>query len=103
MDENDPVCLQCISDVELRQQLFDSATRAVCASCGKRRRAVALRDLANRVEEVYRENYEPGEDAARFYPDSDNRTMNRKAIPRTGSFKRWRVLNQTLPRPLSDA
>ena len=88
MDENDPVCLKCIGDIELRGLLSESATRAVCASCGKRRQAVSLRDVALRVDEVYREHYEPGEDVARFHPDSDNHTTSKKAILRTGSFKR---------------
>lgn len=72
MDANDPVCLKCIGDVELRRLLSESATRAGCASCGKRRQAVSLRDVALRVDEVYREYYEPGEGVARFYPDSDS-------------------------------
>jgi hypothetical protein len=31
-----------------------------------------VRDVAVRVDDVYRQYYEPGEDVARFHPDSDN-------------------------------
>ena len=81
MDANDPVCLKCIGDVELRCLLSESATRAVCASCGKRRQAVSLRDIALRVDEIYREYYEPGEEIARFYPDSDNPQYEQEGDP----------------------
>jgi hypothetical protein len=72
VDADDSVCLRCIGDIELRRLLAASATRAVCASCGRRRQAVSVRDVAVRVDDVYRQYYEPGEDVARFHPDSDN-------------------------------
>lgn len=72
MDADDPVCLKCIGDVELRRLLSESATRDVCASCGRRRQAVSVRDLTLRVGKVFFEYYEPGGDVARFHPDSDN-------------------------------
>ena len=81
MDENDPVCLKCIGDIELRGLLSEAATRAVCASCGKRRQAVSLRDVALQVAEVYREYYEPGEDVPRFYADSDNPHYQQQGDP----------------------
>ena len=72
MDADDPVCLKCIGDVELRRLLSEAATRAVCASCGQRRQAVSVRDVALRVDEVYRQYYELGGEVARFDQDSDN-------------------------------
>jgi len=60
IDADDPVCLLCIGDKELRHQLREAATREICASCGKRRLTVPLRDLAARIDDVYRAHYEPG-------------------------------------------
>jgi RES domain/HEPN/RES N-terminal domain 1 len=72
MDADDPICLTCIGDDELRRLLSDKASRSVCASCGKRRKAAPLREVAEHIDGVYREYYAPGGDVAHFDKDSDN-------------------------------
>jgi hypothetical protein len=72
MDAQDPICLECIGDGELQRLLREEATRAICASCGSRRAAVPLADVADRVDVVYREYYCPGGESAHFDRDSDN-------------------------------
>jgi len=72
MDADDPICLKCIGDDELRRLLSDKAPRSVCASCGKRRKAAPLREVAEHIDGVYREYYAPGGDVAHFDKDSDN-------------------------------
>jgi hypothetical protein len=72
VEADDPVCLRCIGDEELRRQLRDEAGRSVCASCGKRRQAVPLSAIAERVDPIFRQYYHPGGDVPHFDVGFDN-------------------------------
>ncbi len=62
MDEIDLICLKCIGDPHLRQLLREEASPGRCASCGNRRLATSLEEIAAQIDSAYREHYRPGDD-----------------------------------------
>jgi hypothetical protein len=93
VDADDPVCLKCVGDIELRRLLSDSATRAVCANCGRRRQAVSVRDVALRVGKIFLEFYEAGGDVAEAVCVAEVRP-DVGSFPVVGQFQAMRGLRR---------
>lgn len=74
MSENSErfVCYECIGDPFLRNEILGEGKVSYCSYCGKYQQCICLNDLADRVDEVYRQNYRRGEEYPIFEHGEEN-------------------------------
>jgi hypothetical protein len=72
VDGEDLLCWECVADPVLREWLREHGQAGNCSFCGQRRIACQLHVVAEKIDEVIREFYRPGEETAHAVPDSDN-------------------------------
>lgn len=64
MDNNLPkyVCSQCAGNSQLKNDIFaEEKEKKTCSYCRNRRLCISIDSLANTVDDIYREDYEPSE------------------------------------------
>jgi hypothetical protein len=71
-DSEKYICYECIGDQFVRDDIVQRAEVNHCSYCGKDQQCICLNDLADRVDEVYRQNYRPGEEYPSFWEDEEN-------------------------------
>ncbi len=75
---NRSICLSCIGDTDLRQQLRSIATNVPCKFCHERALGVSLKTLATSVDGTLRLVLRPGEFSPSFVSDSDKVTFEQQ-------------------------
>ena len=68
----DNICINCIGDKFIKRHIEQNGEAELCDKCGKEDKCINIRNLAEMVDEVYRQYYKPGEQIPKFYPDQDN-------------------------------
>ncbi|MGI2002244.1 RES domain-containing protein [Shewanella frigidimarina] len=72
MDSEDYVCCNCIGDRYLKREIEDADLVKKCSYCdGDEAEVIEFDELAQRIEEIYREFFIPGNEVSRFFGDSD--------------------------------
>lgn len=69
--ESPIICLRCIGDEDLRNQVQTNATQATCSYCGAAGPGIPVRALARQVDSTLRSVLRIGEDVQQFDPESD--------------------------------
>jgi hypothetical protein len=65
------VCWQCIEDEYLKKIVQKRGKAAKCTLCDSKRKAFTAEDLAEVVDPIMREHFEPGEDVKKFGEDDE--------------------------------
>ena len=75
---NRSICLCCIGNKDLREQLRSIATTIPCKFCRQRALGVSLKTLASSVDDALRLVLHPGEFSPSFVSDSDKLTFEQQ-------------------------
>ncbi len=66
------LCSDCIGDKYLKAEVMKAGTRHRCSFCNEIHNCIKLDDIAQRVDEVYREYYQPSDLYPTISAESDN-------------------------------